>query len=103
MSYTREEGAAAFAALGEELPATISHHNEVLKTQPFHTLRSEGSCSCKNNPGVAAVLTASRAPVCPECRSGKHRNCDGTALDEAADDIVECRCPPAFHPEKNRS
>ena len=47
-----------------------------------------------------AVIIAHRAPICPECRSGKHRSCDGSALDERADDIVECRCPPAFHPEK---
>ena len=38
--------------------------------------------------------------ICPECRSAKHGNCDGTAMDERADEIVECRCPPAFHPEK---
>lgn len=46
--------------------------------------------------------TITRAPVCPECRTGKHGNCDGTAFDEAADDIVECVCPPAFgHRERN--
>jgi hypothetical protein len=31
-------------------------------------------------------------PVCPECRAGKHRNCDGDALDEATDEIVQCAC-----------
>lgn len=36
------------------------------------------------------------AAICPECRSGKHKNCDGTALDYDLDDIVDCRCPPAF-------
>lgn len=82
------------------IPANITHHNEVLKTEPFHTLRSDGSCSCKSNPVAAAVLQAARAPICPECRSAKHGNCDGTAMDERADEIVECRCPPAFHPEK---
>lgn len=32
------------------------------------------------------------APLCPECRDGKHRNCIGEAL--AADDtLVPCGCP----------
>lgn len=26
----------------------------------------------------------------PECRDGKCRNCDGDALDETADEIVQC-------------
>lgn len=41
------------------------------------------------------------APVCPECRAGKHRNCDGTALNETTDDITDCICPPAFHPTRS--
>ena len=32
------------------------------------------------------------APVCPECAAGKHRNCDGTALYEATDEIGPCAC-----------
>jgi hypothetical protein len=30
--------------------------------------------------------------VCPECRAGKHGNCDGTAWDETADRLVDCPC-----------
>lgn len=30
------------------------------------------------------------APVNPECDAGKCLNCDGTALDEQADEIVQC-------------
>jgi hypothetical protein len=30
--------------------------------------------------------------ICPECAVGKHRNCDGTALDEDTDQIVPCTC-----------
>lgn len=46
------------------------------------------------------------APVCPECRAGKHRNCDGSALDWASDEIVPCFCRweecacPAVHDEQ---
>ena len=69
----------------------------------LHDSTNPDTCSCKENPAVAEVLQASRAPICPECRSGKHRNCDGTVFEGAADDIVECRCPPAFHPEKRSS
>jgi hypothetical protein len=45
-----------------------------------------------------AWRTLNHAPVCPECRAGKHRNCDGIALDERTDELVDCTCPPAFHP-----
>lgn len=30
--------------------------------------------------------------ICPECLSGKHVNCDGRALDEITDLIVQCQC-----------
>jgi hypothetical protein len=30
--------------------------------------------------------------ICPECRVGKHGNCDGRALDETTDEIVDCDC-----------
>ncbi|HWU30209.1 MAG TPA: hypothetical protein VN041_14090 [Microbacterium sp.] len=29
----------------------------------------------------------------PDCRDGKHDACDGRALDEATDEIVDCACP----------
>lgn len=53
--------------------------------------------------GIILDETQKWSRICPECRSGKHPNCDGTAFDDVADDIVECRCPPAFHPEKRTS
>lgn len=31
--------------------------------------------------------------VCPECEQGKHRNCNGTAWDFDADELVPCGCP----------
>lgn len=31
--------------------------------------------------------------ACPECRAEKHRNCDGTSWDQAADAPVPCPCP----------
>ena len=50
-----------------------------------------------NLPGQpAAPVQVVRAPVCPECRAGNHRNCDEVALDERTDEIVPCTCPPAF-------
>jgi hypothetical protein len=30
--------------------------------------------------------------ICPECEQGKCRNCDGSALNTATDDIVDCEC-----------
>lgn len=32
------------------------------------------------------------APVCPECRDGKHGNCDGTAWDDHEDAPASCSC-----------
>lgn len=29
----------------------------------------------------------------PDCRDNKHRACDGSALDEVTDWIIECQCP----------
>jgi hypothetical protein len=34
---------------------------------------------------------------CPECRSGKHVNCTGWALDEDSDELVECGCAEGGH------
>jgi hypothetical protein len=36
-------------------------------------------------------------PVCPECLAGKHGNCDGSAWNDAADDLDRCHCPNAAH------
>lgn len=38
-----------------------------------------------------------RSNDCPECRNGKHQNCDGVALDPDADEIVECGCAQDGH------
>lgn len=36
-------------------------------------------------------------PVCPECRAGKHGNCDGSAWDDELDMLTECACAEAGH------
>lgn len=30
--------------------------------------------------------------ICPECKAGKHDNCDGTAWDDEKDELTECFC-----------
>lgn len=41
----------------------------------------------------AARADANHAlPCCPECRDGKHGNCDGTAWDNVRDRPTDCRC-----------
>jgi hypothetical protein len=37
------------------------------------------------------------APTCPECEQGKHRNCDGTAWNNHADDVDACACERNHH------
>ena len=32
------------------------------------------------------------AAICPECRNGAHRNCDGQAWDEDHDMLTLCEC-----------
>ena len=34
----------------------------------------------------------------PECKQGKHRNCDGTAWDDDTDELASCRCTCHFEP-----
>ncbi len=35
--------------------------------------------------------------VCPECESGKHGNCDGTAWCHVKDDYTRCLCLDPAH------
>lgn len=35
--------------------------------------------------------------ICPECRQGKHGNCDGRAFNAKTDNIVDCTCPTEGH------
>lgn len=39
-----------------------------------------------------------RGSICPECRNGKHQNCDGTAWDDVADEATACDCAAHDHP-----
>jgi hypothetical protein len=35
--------------------------------------------------------------VCPECRVGKHGNCNGEARDDETDTPTACHCPDPVH------
>ncbi len=35
--------------------------------------------------------------ICPECKAGKHGNCDGTTLDLESDCVEACRCAIDWH------
>jgi hypothetical protein len=35
---------------------------------------------------------ATEPPPCPECATGKHRNCDGTTWDNITDAPTACPC-----------
>ena len=37
-------------------------------------------------------MTDTRLPLCPECRVGKHGNCNGQTWDAWVDDFVRCPC-----------
>jgi len=36
-------------------------------------------------------------PPCPECRQGKHPNCDGVTWDTALDQAMPCPCDDRGH------
>lgn len=36
--------------------------------------------------------------ICPECRAGKHDNCDGYAWDDDLDAMSTCRCAHRAEP-----
>ena len=38
--------------------------------------------------------------ICPECISGKHQNCDGTAWHNERDEVVDCDCARGEHEEE---
>ena len=50
------------------------------------------------DPEIAAAIATAIKPVCPECTQGKHGNCDGTAWDEARDEVALCHCTEEGHP-----
>lgn len=39
-------------------------------------------------------------PICPECKTGKHPNCNGVG--DIADDntLIACRCTEGIHPHR---
>ena len=39
-------------------------------------------------------------PICPECQTGKHGNCDGIG-DITDDGLVACKCTEGDHPHRN--
>lgn len=111
---TTIDNALGRAVIAGDYPETV-----LAKLPRQHHPGEDGRCSCKTDLAAqvlaevnvteprfvanvdAPVATHPLAPVCPECRAGKHRNCDGVALDERTDEIVPCTCPPAFgHPPR---
>jgi hypothetical protein len=45
----------------------------------------------------AALRGEAPEPKCPECKAGKHINCDGQAWDDDADQAVTCVCREVGH------
>jgi hypothetical protein len=37
--------------------------------------------------------------MCPECRDGKHHNCDGSGWDRETDEFIRCPCAARGHLE----
>lgn len=39
--------------------------------------------------------------ICPECKEGKHRNCNGVAYVDDHDQCIACQCTEGPHPLRN--
>jgi len=51
--------------------------------------------------GGHVTITIAPTHVCPECATGKHGNCDGTAWDNNTDDYTRCACANNGHTPTN--
>lgn len=47
--------------------------------------------------------TSSRSWICPDCKAGKHHNCDGIAWDDDKDDFTSCGCDHAAAAPSNHN
>jgi hypothetical protein len=79
----REGGILDYDRAVENLRGILAKAGTTTETRAFlATVAWHASCS---------VVEA--APVCPECRDGKHGNCIGYALNTATDVVGDCECP----------
>ncbi|OZD48624.1 hypothetical protein CH252_19035 [Rhodococcus sp. 06-1477-1B] len=61
------------------------------------------ACLCRLDEachGDVLLRLANPANPCPECTAGKHRNCDGTTLDDTTDTWILCNCHDTTHPTR---
>ena len=80
-----------YAALVDVLPKTCASH-----------LPGEGPgcpecCAIELRETMAEFAQPVDKPSCPECRSGKHQNCDGQAWDAVKDEPTSCACAEEGH------
>lgn len=66
--------------------------------------RKTGNGAGLHGEQLEEAILGMTGSVCPECRAGKCRNCDGTSWDEQADKQVTCPCDHGIllgvvHPE----
>lgn len=88
VTYTPHEEIAPFphVELTHENGRVYAGHGQDV-TEAYHEWLS-------SLPGTISVTFEwpEEPPICPECRDGKHRNCDGTAWHEEMDVRTRCRC-----------
>jgi hypothetical protein len=47
----------------------------------------------RRTPSPVVLDARDHDRTCPDCKTGKHNNCDGTAWDNLTDAPTDCRCP----------
>jgi hypothetical protein len=48
-------------------------------------------------PGTGPGRVMTHQLMCPECRDGKHDNCDGSGWDRETDEFIRCPCAQRGH------
>jgi hypothetical protein len=71
-------------------------------TPPGHNVRGDNVITycpvgCPAHEVWCAEEVVLKPEACPECKAGKHPNCDGTAWDFDTDRPTECPCALAGH------
>lgn len=84
MSYTTH---------GYHMPGTPTNDEDHNWDSSRKLVTCGGIPFCRQCTYEAGVAVNELANICPECRSGKCRNCDGVALNRETDEFVPCECP----------
>ena len=88
-------------AFGTDADPSVIDAADVFRAA-WHSADKLGQTGHRVEAGLRALIAAGWIPPivvqpCPECRDGKHVNCDGIAWDFVRDEAATCPCSTAGH------